>query len=61
MSQSAWAPLAAAVAYHRWGGATADARLDRAKAWLTAHNTAVMAVLFVAFGVLLVVEGLATA
>jgi hypothetical protein len=55
------AALAGAVAYHRWGGEAADAKLDRAKTWLTANNAAVMAVLFVVFGVLLVIEGLATA
>ena len=35
-------------------GAFLDATLDRAKAWLIGNNTAVMAVLFVVFGVNLV-------
>ncbi len=52
------AALASAAAYHRFGGTAAEARLDRAKGWLSIHNAAVMAGLFVIFGVLLVVEGL---
>ena len=37
-----------------------QASLDSAKAWLTAHNAAVMAVLFLVFGVDLIAKGLPT-
>ncbi|MEZ5136447.1 MAG: GAP family protein [Acidimicrobiales bacterium] len=50
--------VGAAVLYDLFGGERAQSSLDRAKAWLTLHNTAVMAVLFVVFGAVLISEGL---
>ena len=44
--------------YALFGGTKAKASLDSAKAWLTAHNAAVMAVLFLVFGVDLIAKGL---
>lgn len=49
--------IAVAVAYRVFGGDRSRAQLDEAKAWLTVHNDAVMAVLFVVFGVLLIAQG----
>jgi threonine/homoserine/homoserine lactone efflux protein len=49
---------AALVGYRLLGGDRSEARLDEWKAWLTAHDEAVMAVLFLVFGVVLVSEGL---
>ncbi len=46
------------VLYALFGGARARASLDSAKTWLTAHNAAVLAVLFVVFGVDLIAKGL---
>lgn len=46
------------VAYYLLGGDRAKATLDDLKAWLAAHNAAVMATLFVVFGVKLIAEGL---
>jgi hypothetical protein len=50
--------IAAPVAYAVFGGAKATSALESAKDWLTAHNTAVMAVLFLVFGVDLIAKGL---
>jgi Sap, sulfolipid-1-addressing protein len=47
------------VLYSLFGGAKARASLDSAKAWLTIHNAAVMAALFLVFGVDLIAKGLA--
>ena len=41
-----------------FGGAKATSTLESAKTWLTAHNAAVMAVLFLVFGVDLIAKGL---
>lgn len=49
---------AVAVAYRIVGGARSEAALNDAKQWLTIHNEAVMAVLFVVFGVVLIANGL---
>jgi threonine/homoserine/homoserine lactone efflux protein len=46
------------VLYALFGGARARTSLDAAKGWLTAHNAAVLAVLFVVFGVDLIAKGL---
>lgn len=46
-----------AVGYRVFGGERSRAQLDDAKAWLAGHNDAVMAVLFLVFGVLLVAQG----
>jgi hypothetical protein len=46
------------VLYALFGGARARASLDSAKTWLTAHNAAVLAVLFLVFGVDLIAKGL---
>jgi len=50
--------IAAPVVYSLLGGAHARESLDKAKGWLTAHNAAVMAVLFLVFGVDLIAKGL---
>ena len=50
--------IAGPVLYALFGGAKAKASLDSAKTWLTAHNAAVMAVLFLVFGVDLIAKGL---
>lgn len=46
------------VIYYLAAGERAKAQLDSAKAWLVAHNTAVMTVLFLVFGVTLIAKGL---
>jgi len=51
------ASVALAVVYDLVGGARARATLDDMKQWLTLHNSAVMAVLFLVFGVLLISQG----
>jgi hypothetical protein len=50
--------IAGPVVYALIGGAKAKATLDSAKTWLTAHNAAVLAVLFLVFGVDLIAKGL---
>ena len=50
--------IAGPVIYSVVGGARAKATLDSAKTWLTAHNAAVMGVLFLVFGVDLIAKGL---
>ncbi len=52
--------IAVPVAYAVFGGAKAKTTLESAKTWLTAHNAAVMAVLFLVFGVDLIAKGLPT-
>jgi hypothetical protein len=52
--------IAGPVLYALVGGTKARASLDSAKAWLGAHNAAVMAVLFLVFGVDLIAKGLPT-
>jgi len=44
--------------YYLVGGAHAKAELDSLKSWLAVHNAAVMAVLFVVFGVDLIAKGI---
>lgn len=51
--------IAVPVAYYLLGGDSARAALDGMKAWLTTHNDAVMAVLFLVFGVKLIADALA--
>jgi hypothetical protein len=46
------------VLYALFGGERARASLDSAKTWLGAHNAAVLAVLFLVFGVDLIAKGL---
>jgi Sap, sulfolipid-1-addressing protein len=46
------------VLYALFGGEKARTSLDSAKAWLTTHNAAVMAALFLVFGVDLIAKGL---
>jgi hypothetical protein len=48
---------AACVAYRVFGGERSRVHLDDAKVWLTAHNDAVMMILFLVFGVLLLADG----
>lgn len=48
-----------AVGYDLIAGERDRAKLDAAKVWLTTHNDAVMATLFVVFGAVLVSQGLA--
>jgi threonine/homoserine/homoserine lactone efflux protein len=50
--------VAFAVGYHLLGGEKAHAHLEDLKAWLSVHNHAVMAVLFLVFGVVLVAKGM---
>ena len=50
--------IAGPVLYALVGGQKARAALDGAKGWLTAHNAAVMTVLFLVFGVDLIAKGL---
>jgi multidrug transporter EmrE-like cation transporter len=50
--------IAVPVAYAVFGGARATSSLESAKTWLTVHNAAVMAVLFLVFGVDLIAKGL---
>jgi hypothetical protein len=50
--------IAAPVLYALVGGDRARASLDSAKVWLGAHNAAVMAALFLVFGVDLIAKGL---
>lgn len=50
--------IAGPVLYRLLGGERAEARLDEMKRWLIVHNDAVMAVLFLVFGVDLIAKGL---
>jgi hypothetical protein len=50
--------IAGPVVYYLLGGDSARARLDAMKNWLAMHNDAVMAVLFLVFGVDLIAKGL---
>jgi Sap, sulfolipid-1-addressing protein len=50
--------VAFAVLYELVGGAKAKATLDDLKGWMTDHNSAVMAVLFLVFGVVLIAKGM---
>ena len=50
--------IAGPVVYHLVGGEHAKAELDSMKGWLAVHNAAVMAVLFLVFGVDLIAKGL---
>jgi threonine/homoserine/homoserine lactone efflux protein len=50
--------IAGPVAYYLLGGERARAALDELKGWLAFHNAAVMAVLFVVFGVDLIAKGI---
>jgi hypothetical protein len=50
--------IAGPVLYSLLGGARAKTSLESAKAWLGEHNAAVMAVLFLVFGVDLIAKGL---
>ena len=47
-----------AVVYEFAGGERARKTLDEMKAWLTEHNAAVMAVLYLVFGTVLIAKGL---
>jgi threonine/homoserine/homoserine lactone efflux protein len=50
--------IAFPVVYQLVGGASARTTLDDLKTWMTEHNSAVMAVLFLVFGVVLISKGL---
>lgn len=50
--------IAGPVVYYLLGGAKAKAELDELRGWLGLHNAAVMAVLFVVFGVDLIAKGI---
>ncbi|MCU0269622.1 MAG: GAP family protein [Acidimicrobiales bacterium] len=52
------ASVALAVGYYLVGGAKARATLTELQGWLSVHNDAVMAVLFLVFGVVVFSEGL---
>ena len=47
------------VGYYLVGGESAKSALDELKSWLGSHNEAIMTVLFLVFGVILIVKGLA--
>ena len=47
-----------AVGYELVGGEKAQHTLDHMKEWMTDHNHAVMAVLFLVFGVVLIAKGI---
>ncbi|HYX77367.1 MAG TPA: GAP family protein [Gaiellaceae bacterium] len=51
--------VAGPVVYHQVGGEKATAKLKELEGWLGQHNDAVMAVLFLVFGVALIAKGLA--
>ena len=46
------------MAYLRFGGAGAKARLDQARVWLGENNATVMSVLLLVFGVVLIGKGI---
>jgi threonine/homoserine/homoserine lactone efflux protein len=50
--------IAFAVGYNAFGGASAKRTLNDLKVWMTEHNNAVMAVLFLVFGVVLISKGI---
>ncbi len=50
--------IAGPVVYYLLGREQAKTELDKTKAWLAVHNTAVMAVLFLVFGVDLIAKGI---
>jgi Sap, sulfolipid-1-addressing protein len=50
--------IAAPVAYNLIGGDRSKAQLESLKDWLAQHNEAVMAVLFLVFGVALIAKGI---
>jgi hypothetical protein len=50
--------IAGPVVYYLLGGDKAKAELDELKGWLAFHNAAVMAVLFLVFGVDLIAKGI---
>jgi threonine/homoserine/homoserine lactone efflux protein len=50
--------IAAPVAYLRFGGPSARARLDQTKVWLAENNSTVMCVLLFVFGVVLIGKGI---
>lgn len=50
--------IAGPVVYYLAGGEHAKAALDTLKGWLTVHNAAVMAVLFLVFGADLIAKGI---
>jgi hypothetical protein len=50
--------IAGPVAYHLIGGDKSKAQLETLKDWLGQHNDAVMAVLFLVFGVALIAKGI---
>jgi threonine/homoserine/homoserine lactone efflux protein len=50
--------IAGPVAYYLVGGEKAKAELEELKGWLSMHNAAVMAVLFLVFGVDLIAKGI---
>jgi hypothetical protein len=47
-----------AVGYELIGGERAQHTLEHMKEWMTEHNHAVMAVLFLVFGVVLIAKGI---
>lgn len=51
--------IAIPVIYYLVGGENAKTRLDELRDWLAVHNNAVMAVLFLVFGIDLIAKGLA--
>lgn len=52
------APVILAVTYHAVGGVRSTARLETARAWLSIHHAAMLATLYLVFGLLLISGGL---
>ena len=52
-------PYTGAAAYALLGGEAANARLDRARAWLVAHNRLIMAIVLGLLGLVLIAKGVA--
>jgi threonine/homoserine/homoserine lactone efflux protein len=49
--------IACSVTYYLLGGQSAQTRLQALKDWMEQHNDAIMAVLFIIFGVVLIAQG----
>lgn len=52
------ATIAGPLVYYVAGGENAKTQLNRAKDWLRVHNPALIAVLFLVFGVNLIAKGI---
>ena len=52
-------PYTLSVGYALLGGAAANERLDRMRAWLVAHNRLIMGIICALLGLVLVLKGIA--